>query len=123
MQARVLDRELLDAGEEDAVDPPLPLEVVAAVLEEPAEHRHHDASLEKQNQRCGAGTSMRLVMHRSVDAPGGRIAQQLRKDQRVGVRGVRGGLEKCLDLGKKRRILEGAGAAALEELRAQAFAD
>ena len=77
-QARRLDGQLLHAGEQHVVDAPLPLEVVAAVLEQPAEHRHQHAALDEDDERRRRRRAVRLVAHRRLEAPGVRIAEQLR---------------------------------------------
>ena len=52
-QAGGLDGQLLDAGEQHLVHAALPLEVVAAVLEQPAEHRHQQAAFDEHDERAG----------------------------------------------------------------------
>ena len=49
-QAGVLDRELLDAGEQHPVDALLAAEILLAVLEQPARQRQQQASLHQQNE-------------------------------------------------------------------------
>src|SRR5262245_4765229 len=49
-QARVLDCQLLDAGEQHPVQPILPPEVLLAVLEEPARERQQQPPLHEQDE-------------------------------------------------------------------------
>ena len=76
------DRQFLHAREQHLVDAALPLEVVAAVLEQPAEHRHQQAPLDEDGSATRRLPAMRLVAHRRLEPPGGRIAEQLRQQQR-----------------------------------------
>ena len=52
-QARVFDREFLDAGDQHPVDPLLPLKVIQAVLVEPARERQEDPSLDEEHEWAG----------------------------------------------------------------------
>src|SRR4029453_17176843 len=50
---RVLDRELLDAGHQQAIQPLLAAEVLLGVLEKPARERQENAPFGEQNRRAG----------------------------------------------------------------------
>ena len=54
-QAGVLDRELLDAGEQDPVEVILAPEVLLAVLEQPPRQRQQQLLLGEQDQPSGGG--------------------------------------------------------------------
>ena len=51
-EPRVLDRKLLDAGDEHPVEPILAVEIVDAVLVEPARQRQQDPALDEYDQRA-----------------------------------------------------------------------
>ena len=85
-QAGVLDRELLDAGEQHPVEVILPAEVVLAVLEQPARQRQQDPPLGEQDEpadgRADASTSARWVCSRhstsASSSSGSSVASRLR---------------------------------------------
>ena len=54
----------------------LPLEIVATVFEEPAEDRHQEAPLDRDDDRSANGAAVRLVAHGRLQAPGRRVAEQ-----------------------------------------------
>ena len=58
-QARVLDRELLDAGEQHPVEMILAAEVLLAVFEQPARQRQQQLPLREQDEPPGRGRAMR----------------------------------------------------------------
>ena len=113
-QARGLERQLLHAGEQHLVDAALPLEVVAAVLEEPAKHRHQDAALDEDDAATPAPVrAVRLVAHRRRRAARCRARRAARGGCSVAVSGVlRGRVQQRFDVGKERRDRRRRGRAA-----------
>jgi hypothetical protein len=122
-ETRRFDSEFLYAGKQYQVDAPLPLEVVTAVFEEPAEHRHQDATLDEQNDRGLTLAAVRLVVKRGLQTPGRGIAEDFGEEQRVGLAHVSGTTKQPFDISEQLRIVERAGGALRQELTTQALAD
>jgi len=98
------DRQLLHAGEEDLVDAPLPLEVVAVELVEPAEERHQQALLD-EDDRGTRGAAVALIRDRRFKTPRRGVAEQLRQQQRGRLTPLDRDAQQRINLGEKGGIL------------------
>ena len=118
-QPRVLDGEFLHAREQDVVDPPLALEVIAAVLEQPSQHRHQHALLDEDEEGGDAGGAVGFLPHCRLQSPCVAIAEELGLKQglRIGCR--RGRLQNAFDVGEKRWIVKLSRGAVTEQTFAE----
>ena len=83
-QARVLDRQRLEAREQHEVDLVLPAEVLARVFVQPAVQRQQDAPLQEQ-ERAADNRPVRREAQRRVHAPLLLVRQQLGQQQLTAV--------------------------------------
>ena len=104
---RGLERQLLQTCKEHMIHAALPLEVVAALLEQPANDRHDETPLDEQHE-CGcAAPTMRLILQRCLQPPGVGIAKQIGEQQRVAIAFGNRRVQEPLDVGKELGIVEG----------------
>src|SRR3954451_23639082 len=91
-QLRILNRELLDAGEQNRIQLLLPPEVFEAVFVQPAGEREQEAALEKQQHRPKDGPVARKAKVRR-ELPVGIAAEKIRKQQRAVIASLEGAPE------------------------------
>src|SRR5467141_1574245 len=83
-QARVLERELLDAGEQHAVQMILPAEILLAVFEEPSRERQQHPPLREQDDPPDRW-AMRRQLEVGPEAPLDVVVEQLGQKRRIEV--------------------------------------
>src|SRR6266851_8550519 len=83
-QARVLERELLDAGEQHAVQMILPAEVLLPVFEEPSRERQQQPPLREEDD-ASDGRTMRRQLEVGPEPPVDVAVEQLGQERRVEV--------------------------------------
>src|SRR3990172_670737 len=116
-EARVLDGELFDAGDERAVAPLLPLEIADAVFIQPPRERQEHAALDEQNQRSHEPPMAREPQVR-LEPPVGFGAEKL-GNERVLVGPIGRPAEQAVNGSEDLGVLVFRGAAACEQTAPQ----
>lgn len=117
LELRILNGQLLDAGKEDTVDALLALEVVEAVLEQPAGQRQEHAAFEENNHRSDDRT-MAGEGEMGLESPFLVVGDELGKKNRVVVAAFDRLAKHALDGGIDVRIAILRGRALREQARA-----
>src|SRR6185436_6207271 len=121
-QPGVLERKLLDAGEQHAVEMILPAEVLLAVLEQPARQRQEDAALDEEDDAAGdrpMGGEGEMRLQAPLDVG----VEQLGQERRVEVALLDGAGEHRPYRLEDFLVVVVGGAAALDQVAAQPGAD